>query len=553
MPFPELILRDAPPPVAGLSMRADIALFVGLVARRQNAPGPDALLQALTEAGWAGSGPFARSPDAINALCDVPVPINSWIEFDQLFAWDQRPLSDTGTDVAPCPLGLAVRGFFDVGGIKAYVVRTGDPLPVVTADSVATQIQAKRRLISWSASAQPAGVADRAPLVRGFDGLGVPCAAADPRTWQGAAHIWGVEDAAMLSLPDLADLLSGPPSPLTAPPTPPGTGAEQFVPCAPAVQGFVPPSRPASPLVTAPRLASADYGIWSKILRALLDMLAAPGGAAHRRDVMLCASLPLPSHDTGAVPVGAEDFPLAILDQMDLPAAGQRLTDTAQIGSARLQLGWPWLQTAASTAAPEGLEGPEGRMMGLIARSAITIGAFRSAAGQPVPGIVGTTPALTSAGARRGLDGGRADWLGERLTLIGQRIDTFQLLSDATMAADPAWRAGGVSRLMALILRAARWLGQDRLFEPSRPQMWNALRQDLETFMERLRTAGALDGATPADAYRVRCGPATTSRSDLDQGRLFATIEFTAAQPIERISVTLALGPPGGVTLQDAA
>ncbi len=549
MPFPELILRDAPPPVAGLSMRADIPLFVGLVARRSNAPVPDALLRALTAAGWAGAGPFARTPDAIAALRDVPVPINSWTDFDRLFAWDQRALSDTGTDVAPCPMGLAVRAFFDAGGIKAYVVRTGDPLPVVTSASAAAQIHAKRGLISWTGM----GGADRVPLVPGFAGAGTPAAAADPGTWRGAAHIWGVEDAAMLSLPDLPDLLSGPPPPLTAPATPPVTGTERFVPCAPAAQGVVPASRPASPLIAAPRLANADYVAWAQVLRTLLDMLAAPGGAAHRRDVMLCASLPLPSHDTGAVVVGAEDFPLAILDLLDLPAAGQRLTDANQIGSARLQLGWPWLQSAVSTAAPEGLEGPEGRMMGLIARSAITVGTFRSAAGQPVPGLTGSTPVLTSASTRRGLDGGRAGWLGDRLTLIGQRIDTFVLLSDSTMAANAAWRAGGVSRLMALILRAARWLGQDRLFEPSRPAMWNALRQDLEIFMERLRTAGALDGATPADAYRVRCGPATTSQNDRDQGRIFATIEFTAAQPIEHISVTLALGPSGGVTLQDAA
>ena len=34
MPFPELVLREAPRPAAGLSSRADVALFVGLVARR---------------------------------------------------------------------------------------------------------------------------------------------------------------------------------------------------------------------------------------------------------------------------------------------------------------------------------------------------------------------------------------------------------------------------------------------------------------------------------------------------------------------------------------
>ena len=54
MPFPSLIIRQAPPPRAELSSRADIALFVGLVPRRTEAPVPDDLRAWLEAAGWAG-------------------------------------------------------------------------------------------------------------------------------------------------------------------------------------------------------------------------------------------------------------------------------------------------------------------------------------------------------------------------------------------------------------------------------------------------------------------------------------------------------------------
>src|ERR1044072_7729979 len=111
MPFPELILRDAPPKPAALASRADVAVFAGLVARRPGVPVPSALRQTLTDAGLAGAGAFARTPASIEALLDVPVPLDSWDSFDQLFAWEQRPVSSTGTDMGPCPLGLAVRGF----------------------------------------------------------------------------------------------------------------------------------------------------------------------------------------------------------------------------------------------------------------------------------------------------------------------------------------------------------------------------------------------------------------------------------------------------------
>ncbi len=119
MPFPELLLRQTPPPPPGLSARADVALFVGLVPRRSAVPVPPALRARLEQAGWAGSGPFARSPTMVEALLDVPVPVDSWGEFEDLFAWNQRVVRTSAPDRIPCALGLAVRSFFQAGGARA--------------------------------------------------------------------------------------------------------------------------------------------------------------------------------------------------------------------------------------------------------------------------------------------------------------------------------------------------------------------------------------------------------------------------------------------------
>ena len=82
MPFPELILHDAPPKPPALASRADVAVFAGLVARRPGVAVPEALRQTLADAGWAGTGPFARPPASVDALLDVPVPLESWDAFD---------------------------------------------------------------------------------------------------------------------------------------------------------------------------------------------------------------------------------------------------------------------------------------------------------------------------------------------------------------------------------------------------------------------------------------------------------------------------------------
>jgi phage tail sheath protein FI len=115
------------------------------------------------------------------------------------------------------------------------------------------------------------------------------------------------------------------------------------------------------------------------------------------------------------------------------------------------------------------------------------------------------------------------------------------------------WRAGGVSRLMGVILRAARWLGSSRLFEPSGPALWSGVKQDLDAFLARLWDAGAFAGASPAEAFQVRCDRTTITQADLDAGRVIATLSFTAAQPIEQITVTLALSESGGANVAEAA
>ncbi|WP_372617555.1 phage tail sheath C-terminal domain-containing protein [Falsiroseomonas sp.] len=544
MPFPELLLREAPAPASGLSARADVALFVGLVPRR-DAPLPHAIRAALEAAGWAGAGSFARPDAQVEALLDMPVAVEGWGAFEELFDWDGRLVEAGDERRIPCPLALAVRSFFAAGGVRAWVVRCGDPLPLLRRGSSAAIAAQNARLLAWAPAAPPPDAAQRVPLIGGLNGLGNEPDPTAPATWRGVGHAWGVEEAAMLLLPDLAELAGGVPRPLPAPPGPPPV-PEAFRPCAPPVQDSAPPQQRVRLAFTAPRLDRDGYRLWSQALAQVLRMLATPRGAAHRRDVTLISSLPLPQTARDAAPAEAEAWPLALLDEAGIPAPGVRLRDAAGLGSARLQLGYPWVETDASAALPEGVEAPEGVLAGTIAAGSLRLGAFRSAAGSALPAVHRTLPELGTGALRRGLpDSDAADWLGARLSLVARRVEGFGLLSDATMSADASWRPGGVSRLMGILLRAARTLGQERIFDSSGPALWAELRLELEALLERLRGAGALDGPTPAAAYTVRCDRSTMTQADLDNGRVIATLAFQPAYPVERITVTLALAEAG--------
>jgi hypothetical protein len=534
--LPGISFSASRPADPGLSSRADVAMFVGCVARRDGAV-PDALRAVLEEGGWSPSGVFRTSEERLQALLDLPVPVESWSEFDGLYAWDRRPSAPDSGDMLPTSLGLAVKSFFEEGGAKAYVVRTGDPLPLADPDMTQPQFTvAKMRLLSWG-SATPPDPDKRAPILPGFRSLGRTADPADPATWSGAAAIFAVSDAAMLVLPDLIDICGGAPEPIPPIPEPPGP-PEQFRPCAPDAPGLEPEPRVARPAYRAPRLDRARYALWAGALRHALDLLGLPKGPAHRRDVMLLSAFPLPFIESGFTG-GEENWPLAILDLPDLPSAGLSLLDSAAIGSARLQLAYPWVETSASVNLPEGIQSPEGLLAGLIARTSLADGAFRSAAGRRCVTPRRLQPDLAESEIQRGLPGQDSTWLGDRLCLIGRKRGRIELLSDSTMASDVKWRAGGVSRLMGIILRAARSFGDALMFEPSGPRLWGRVRSTVDSFLGGLWRRGALDGATRAQAFEVICDETSMTQADVDAGRVICRVGFTAAYPIQHIQVSL--------------
>ncbi len=544
MPYPGVDIKVRPPVTGFAPTRADIALFVGLVGRRPE-PLPDEINRFLKQSDFAGTGPFARTPEMAEALLDIPVPVESWDMFDAIFAWDERPVAPDSQEQIPCRLGLAVRSFFEEGGAKAYIVRTGDPLSLISDnDDQEAAREEYRKLISWANIAPPDDADQRVPLISGFDNKGSPPSVHDPATWTGSSHILGVEDAALIVLPDLPDLIAGPPRIIPVVFEPDDVD-EQFRDCAPLIPGVGLQERQGRRNYSAPRLDLRAYGDWARTIRQILTMMDGSGGAAHRRDVMLVASLPLPDLDDPDIPQNSQNWPLAILSK-SLDAFGNMpLLDQSLAGSARLQLCYPWVTTSASMSQPENAEGSEGLVAGAIARTSLTRGAFASIAGPMVGQIQTTVPVLATSDIKKGAPGTTYDWLGACLNLIGRKHGQYQCLSDATSSPIAAWQAGPVSRTMAILLRNAREIGQSHFFGVSGPESWAALEREMENLLFSLWQAGALSGANPAAAYDVQCNRKSMSQYDIDNGRMIARVSFTPAQMIERINVSLTLGNGG--------
>jgi hypothetical protein len=530
---------DRPREAEQLSSRADVAMFAGCVSRRQG-PVPKALLDRLARGGWSEEGLFAVPAERLSSLLDVPVPVDGWSEFDTLFAWERRPVSEGSSDLVPTALGLAVKSFFEEGGAKAWIVRTGNPPPLDADVGLKLDYLTGR-------NGQGEG---RVAILPGFEGGSAAADPADASTWSGAGAIFGVPDAAMLLLPDLIDICGGAPAPAEPEPEPPAP-PEQFRPCAPAAPALAPEPRVGRARYQAPRLGAEAYARFGNALEHALDLLDRAKGPEHRKDVMLVSAFPLP--DRGEFAASDEIWPVFIL-QAPLGRNGLAFFDREWTGRPRLQLAYPWVRTAASGLLPEGVQSPEGLLAGVIARTSLADGAFRSLAGRPALTVQGLAPEIAGSEVARGSDDGDCDWLGERLCLIASVRGRPEWLSDSTMAHERRWRSGGVSRLMGIVLRAARHFGDELMFEPSGPLLWARVTGTVESFLDDLWRLGALDGQDPQEAFEVECDETSMSQADIDAGRVIARIGFTAAYPIQRIKVSLLLleAAAGGAERQAA-
>jgi uncharacterized protein len=107
---------------------------------------------------------------------------------------------------------------------------------------------------------------------------------------------------------------------------------------------------------------------------------------------------------------------------------------------------------------------------------------------------------------------------------------------------DPEWRYVPVRRTAVSIERALRTgLGWSAA-RPNDQPLWTDIRIDVERFLDGLWREGALQGATPEQAYVVRCGVgATMTQADVDRGVVVLEVGIALVRPAEFIVLRIEL------------
>ena len=199
-----------------------------------------------------------------------------------------------------------------------------------------------------------------------------------PSRWSGLEHVLGLDDVSMVVLPDLPDLFAVAQPSLDDNYTPP-LAPEVFRPADTAPAPAHTAALPARPF-SAPRLDAAARASWRAAVSRAAMLLDRGTGNVSRHDVQLILTLPLP-------PVGHSE-------RESEPDISLLLGDRRDSQAMRLQFTYPWVQTRFSSALPEGLQGSVGVVAGILARNAVSRGAYLSAAGLPSKCVSRLAPAL---------------------------------------------------------------------------------------------------------------------------------------------------------------
>ena len=113
-------------------------------------------------------------------------------------------------------------------------------------------------------------------------------------------------------------------------------------------------------------------------------------------------------------------------------------------------------------------------------------------------------------------------------TLVGadQRRERVEVRAGAAALRSSSRRASTAGR---------KWV----VFEPNDEPLWAQIRLNVGAFMHDLFRQGAFQGATPRDAYLVKCDTDTTTQDDIDRGIVNILVGFAPLKPAEFVVIKI--------------
>jgi phage tail sheath protein FI len=189
---------------------------------------------------------------------------------------------------------------------------------------------------------------------------------------------------------------------------------------------------------------------------------------------------------------------------------------------------FPWIVTRDPLAATDFLPvPPSGHIAGIYARTDAFRGVHKAPANEPIRGALNVSYRLTSE------EQGSLNQNGVNCIRLFPR-DGILLWGARTLAdGSSPWRYVNVRRLFIMIeesiARSTSWV----VFEPNDASLWKSIRRDVGAFLNLVWRDGALMGATPEEAYFVKCDSETNPQEVIDAGQVVILVGIAPVKPAE--------------------
>jgi uncharacterized protein len=187
---------------------------------------------------------------------------------------------------------------------------------------------------------------------------------------------------------------------------------------------------------------------------------------------------------------------------------------------------WPWLEVMDPLTNQPLMVPPSGHVAGVWARTDGNRGVHKAPANEVIMGANGLAFQIThdEQGAlnKVGINCIRS-FPGRGIRIWGAR----------TLSSDPEWRYLNVRRLFNYIAESINEGTQWSVFEPNDERLWMQLRIAASNFLTRTWRQGALFGATPEQAFYVKCDEETNPPENIEAGQVTVEIGIAPVKPAE--------------------
>jgi len=227
----------------------------------------------------------------------------------------------------------------------------------------------------------------------------------------------------------------------------------------------------------------------------------------------------------------------AILDAFDGGETQVVVNQRQRLLPAEGALYHPWIRVSTVSRSTQVVP-PCGHVAGVYARTDARVGVYKAPANEIVEGAVDVREHVTD-NEQRILNHAGVNCI---RVLPGRGIRVW---GARTLSGREEWRYVNVRRLFITLKRWIALTCEDLVFEPNQPALWGLIRDRLYNYCYDLFQEGALKGATPDEAFYVKCDAETNPPGRRQQGEVTTEIGLAAVRPAEFVVVRITQSATG--------